>query len=210
MKLSVRWSIFEWSSKVLFIPTCNCPVHCQSASGGIIISSGHRYTKTLQSLHELDHLNWMIIEYNSLIQSIFATAPSEHLNMQHRDGWPPSHHPLTDCFSNSKQSPQELNDCHTGFLHFFKILCIICSVLSVFLLLHVHATKNLYKCALFVLLWLRHWFRAANTKQKYKTNPWGRCKCCWSSKIGLFRETGRLSHCSSTKSHRHWMKAYIF
>lgn len=49
------------------------------------------------------------------------------------------------------------------FYTFFKILWTICSVLSVFLLLHVHATKNLYKCALFVLWWPWHGFRAAVT-----------------------------------------------
>lgn len=92
------------------------------------------------------------LDHSWLIQHITTRAPSLWLKYA-TQRW------LTT-FSRSShwlfsslwlQSPQELNDCHTGFLHFFQDTIYYALVYLYFLLLHVHANKNLYKCALFVL-----------------------------------------------------------
>lgn len=48
--------------------------------------------------------------------------------------------------------PQELNDCRTGFLHSFSnSIYTICSGLTVFLILHVHANKEIMEIYINVL-----------------------------------------------------------
>lgn len=175
VKQSVRWSIF--SAELL------SDFHTNPKKGIICFVWQWMNNYRLMERRKALSSAWILLR-DFIIQNINIPNIKEYfchssfsfnLNMQHREGWPtPS---LNWIISLAVLSDYNHVDLKTVALDFYTLfsdsIYTICSGLTVFLILHVHANKEimrymtLYKCTLFVL-W-RPWpgLRAARVAPVY-------------------------------------------